>query len=225
MIFFFYDKKKWKCKYVYKLFRIYANLVDSMHHLCIIWEIVSIQVNDNPSLLKPSIHRITNQGIKETIIRVHTLLKRNKQCLPWLRMNQEGKVRERFFRRSWNVNAIDRNEKHACIVNRDKRSRAFEERQFVLEFDLFRASRKYEIALLRVINHLFTSSGKKRTIALNCHLYLSRIILGFHLQQCFPILLLRFRFKMFSSRILSFIIISFSWKNFMIRNPLKSCIS
>lgn len=105
---FFYDKKKWKCKYVYKLFRIYANLVDSMHNLCIIWEIVSIQVNDNPSLLKPSIHRITNQGIKETIIRVYTLLKRNKQCLPWLRMNQEGKVRERFFRRSWNVNAIDR---------------------------------------------------------------------------------------------------------------------
>lgn len=70
--------------------------------------------------------------------------------------NEPGKEGERFFFRRmlrywWKT--------RACI-NRDKRS-SFEEHRFVLEFDLYRASRNYEIALFRVINHLFTSSRKE----------------------------------------------------------------
>lgn len=147
----------------------------------------------------------------------------NSVYLDWEWPGREGE--RTILQASWNVDAmlIDR-WKTRVYINRDKRS-SFEEHRFVLEFDLFWASRKYEIALLRVINHLFTPSGKKRTIALNRHLYLSRIILGFHLQQCFPILL-RFRFKIFSSWILSFIIVIYCYFLLLEKfHDSKSCIS
>lgn len=70
--------------------------------------------------------------------------------------NEPGKEGERFFFR-WMLRYWWKT--RACI-NRDKRS-SFEEHRFVLEFDLYRASRNYEIALFRVINHLFTSSRKE----------------------------------------------------------------